>query len=75
MPRPPATAVAVDAITHIAATVVAICLRPSGLVTAFGVNIVMGSSYYVAGAHPTDMDARTEDGIFAAISAQGFVAA
>ncbi len=28
-----------------------------------GLHIVMGSSYYVAPSHPTDMDGRTEDGI------------
>jgi phosphotriesterase-related protein len=30
---------------------------------ATGVNIVMGSGYYVAASHPPDMDARTVDGI------------
>jgi phosphotriesterase-related protein len=30
---------------------------------ATGLNIIMGSGYYVAAAHPPDMDARTVDGI------------
>ena len=39
---------------------------PLGLVRisqATGVNIIMGASYYVAPAHPPDMDSRTEDSI------------
>ena len=39
---------------------------PLGLVRiskATGVNIIMGASYYVAPAHPPDMDSRTEDAI------------
>jgi len=52
------------------ATSVGIARDPGGLAQiarATGVNIVMGSSYYVAGAHPADMDSRTEDDIFAEI--------
>ena len=30
---------------------------------ATGLNIVMGSGYYVAASHPPDMDAKTVDGV------------
>lgn len=36
---------------------------------AAGLNIIMGSSYYVSQSHPTDMSDRTEDDIFAQIVA------
>ncbi len=45
------------------ATSVGIARDPLGLARisrATGVNVVMGASYYVAAAHPADMDSRTE---------------
>ncbi len=45
------------------ATSVGIARDPIGLARisrATGVNVIMGASYYVAAAHPSDMDARTE---------------
>ena len=46
------------------ATSIGIARDPVGLVRisqATGVNIIMGASYYVAAAHPADMDRRSED--------------
>ena len=48
------------------ATSVGLARDPLGLVRisqATGVNIIMGASYYVAPAHPPDMDSRSEDEI------------
>jgi len=48
------------------ATSIGIARDPMGLFrisNATGVNIIMGSSYYVAAAHPSDMDHRSEDDI------------
>ena len=48
------------------ATSIGIARDPIGLFRisqATGVNIIMGASYYVAAAHPPDMDARSEDEI------------
>jgi len=52
------------------ATSIGIARDPNGLARisrATGVNIIMGSSYYVAPAHPPDMDGRTEDAIMGEI--------
>jgi len=46
------------------ATSIGIARDPKGLSQisrATGVNIIMGASYYVAAAHPSDMDHRSED--------------
>ena len=48
------------------ATSIGIARDPVGLSrisNATGVNIIMGASYYVAAAHPSDMDGRTENDI------------
>ena len=48
------------------ATSIGIARDPMGLFRisqATGVNIIMGASYYVAAAHPSDMDHRSEDDI------------
>ena len=48
------------------ATSIGIARDPMGLFRiskATGVNIIMGASYYVAAAHPSDMDRRGEDSI------------
>ena len=48
------------------ATSIGIARDPLGLSRishATGVNIIMGASYYVAAAHPSDMDHRSEDDI------------
>ena len=48
------------------ATSIGIARDPLGLFRisrATGVNIIMGASYYVAAAHPSDMDGRSEDDI------------
>ena len=52
------------------ATSIGIARDPRGLAEisrAAGVNVVMGSSYYVDSAHPPDMDARSEKAIRAEI--------
>ncbi len=49
------------------ATSIGLSRDPKGLARvsrATGVNIIMGSSHYVAPAHPIDMDSRSEDDIF-----------
>jgi phosphotriesterase-related protein len=48
------------------ATSIGIARDPEGLARisrATGVNVIMGASYYVAPAHPKDMDSRSEDEI------------
>ena len=52
------------------ATSIGIARDPVGLARisrATGINIIMGSSYYVAISHPSDMGGRSEDAISAAI--------
>ena len=52
--------------TLVDATSIGIARDPVGLARisrATGVNVIMGSSYYVAPMHPPDMDQRTEDAI------------
>ncbi len=52
--------------TLVDATSVGIARDPLGLFrisNATGVNVIMGASYYVADAHPSDMDRLTEDDI------------